>query len=231
MTIPAPVMFDDTDLPQSRTASLLGTPERDLNRTLAHLLMTCIINTGHLDRHIAAAQAASTPDSLAHNLRHARNHVAVTSEHQVKLRNAAVQQVPAVGAALEDLDKAIASDGTRKSGADLDRGIAHDLSSALVAAGHVDRHIAEAQGTGDPESVAYNLAHAMNHAKELQHYHSELQASLTEKLPAVGQELGKLDAVIGLNDSPGVPMAPGWPARAAEADYDVVFRDNGPQPC
>ena len=226
----APVMFDDTDLPATRAAAL-GTPERDLDRTIAHLLMTCIINTGHLDRHTAAAQAATTPDSLAHNLKHARNHVAVISEHQVKLRSAITQRVPAVGTATEQLDQAISSDGTRKSPADVDRGLSHDLSSALVASGHVDRHLAEAQATRDPASVAYNLLHAANHILELEHYHSELKAGLPGRLPGVARELGRLTAVIGLDGSQGVPMAPGWPARsAAAADYEVTRTRGCPEP-
>jgi hypothetical protein len=177
----------------------------------------------HLLRHCEAAQAATTPDSLAHNLRHAKNHVAVTSEHQAKLRKALSQRVPAVGRELDQLDQAISS-GIRKSGADTDRGLAHDLSSAEIAAGHVDRHLSEAQAGGGPDSVKFDLEHAMTHILELQHYHGELRDSLEQRLPGVGEELGRLRAVMGLGGT-SIPMSPGYPARGKPADYGIETRD------
>ncbi len=218
------------DLPVSRAnpaeAAAAETPARDLDRTIAHLWLTCEINTAHLDRHVAAAQAATTADSLAHNLRHARNHVAVTSEHQGKLLAALSRRVPAVSEAAGQLNQAI-SGGLRKSGADLDRGLSHDLSSATVAAGHVDRHLAEAQAAPDPASVKFNLEHAATHAREIAHYHGELRSGLAQRLPAVIPELDKLCQAAGLGSYPAIPPAP---ATDRSADYDVTRSRPGPEP-
>jgi hypothetical protein len=204
---------------------------------MAHLLMTIEANTGHLERHAASAQAAGTPASRAFNLHHAKNHVVVVSEHQVKLRDAVVRRVPAAGRELDTLTQAITG-GTRQAGADLDRSLAHDLSSAMVAAGHVDRHLTEAQAAaGDPASVAFNIRHAVHHIGELEHYHHELREGLRERVPAVGPELDILYQLTGLNGTTAIPAPRGpqgaTPARSrdgAAADYDVTGPDRGPQP-
>lgn len=242
--VPAPVMFDGTDFPESRADAHPATPDRDLDRTLAHLLLTCEANAGHLHRHAAAAQAASTPDSLVHNLRHAKNHTTVISEHQEKIRQILTRRVPAVGREMELLSQVSGSGagtGARagtgpgqapKTGADLDRGLAHDLTSAMVATGHVYRHLTEAQLAPDPASAAFNLQHAVNHAGEITHYHQGLQDGLVQRLPAVGPELNLLRGLAGVSGPATIPVIPLADRSRAAADgaYDITPPDRGPQP-
>jgi len=186
----------DDYVPAARAAAA---PARDLDRTIAHLLMTAEINTGHLDRHVTAAQGAAGPASRAFNLLHARNHAAVVAEHQAKLRDALIRRVPAAGRELALLGRA-GGGGARKAGPDLDRALAHDLAGAITAAGHVTRHLDEAAGS--PASVAFNLEHAATHVREMAHYHHELAGNLAERLPAVTAETGRLRQLIALTGAP-----------------------------
>ncbi len=82
----------------------------------------------------------------------------------------------------------------------LDMSIAHDLASAQAAAGHVDRHLSEAQAAHaaeDPVSVIFNSAHAAHHVTEVAHNLSELHADLARRLPAVAAELARLGQASG----------------------------------
>ncbi len=235
--VPDPAMFDAPARSAIRAAGPSGTPARDLDRTIAHLLLTCTVNAGHLHRHAAAAQAATTPDGLVHNLQHAKNHATVIAEHQEKLRQALTERVPAVGREMEQLNQ-VSGTAARytgqnpKTGADLDRGLAHDLTSAMVATGHVYRHLTEAQTASDPVSGAFNLAHAMNHTGEIAHYHRGLQEGLVDRLPAVGPELNLLRGLAGMNGPTTIPVIPlDDRAIRSDGDYDVVFRRPGaPEP-
>jgi hypothetical protein len=229
--VPDPVIFDAAARPAVRASESPPTPVRDLDRTIAHLLLTCEVNAGHLRRHAAAAQAASTPDGLVHNLRHAKNHTTVIAEHQEKIRQALTERVPAVGREMELLSQVSGTDaagtGTRysgqsaKTGADLDRGLAHDLTSAMVATGHVYRHLTEAQTAPDPASAAFNLQHAVNHAAEIAHYHQGLQDGLVQRLPAVGPELNLLRGLAGVSGPTTIPVIP-LDGRSASRPPDPV---------
>ncbi len=225
MTIPCPEA--------ERAYGDLPTPDRDIDRTISHLLATACSNTGHLDVHAAAAAAARDPVLLAHHLHHALGHARSVSSHLVKLRVAVIRRVPAIGQQLDDLDQAIP--GSRAVTehvplAALDMSIAHDLATAQGAAAHVDRHLSEAQmaqSAGNKVSVAFNIEHAVHHIAEVAHSLDELDNDLSRKLPSVATELGSLHAAA----DPVSGSPPPAPARAAmETDYDVVFRDYGPQP-
>ena len=210
----------------------LPTPDLDLDRTIAHLLGTAEDNAGHLDVHTAAAATAKDPALLAHHLHHAVNHVRGVSSHLVKLQEAVRRRVPAVGQQLDDLGHAIP--GSRAVPehvplAALDMSIAHDLATTLMAAVHVDRHLSEAQlaaSAGNKVRVAFNIEHAEHHIAEICHGLSELDDDLSRKIPAVAAELAMLQTAVVPDKEPASSGA----GRAADADYDVVFRSPGPQP-
>lgn len=201
-------------------------PDRDLDRTISHLLSTAEVNSGHLDVHLAAAAGnQGDPGLLAHHLHHAAAHAGEVSSHLVKLRDAVTRRVPAVGAELDDLDEAIP--GSRATPEDhvprgaLDMSIAHDLASGQAAAAHVSRHLAEAQTAqraGNKASVAFNIEHATHHVAEIAHALSELDADLARRIPAVAGETQKLHAAVA-----GI-VTPAPPCRSAPADYGVEAR-------
>jgi len=207
----------------------MATPERDLDRTISHLLSTAEVNAGHLDVHTAAAaKSVGDPALLAHHLHHAYDHAGEVSDHLVKLRVAVTRRLPAVARELDGLDAAIP--GSRAvehvpRGA-LDMSIAHDLSSAQGAAGHVARHLGEArvaQGAGNAVSVTFNIEHAVHHIAEVAHALSELHDDLCRRIPAVDAETQKLHAA-----ATGIVTPPG-PARSAPADYGITAR-SAPEP-
>lgn len=200
------------------------TPERDLDRTISHLLSTCCKNAGHLDVHAAAAaRFMKDPALLAHHLHHADAHSTEVAAHLVKLKDAVTRRVPGVARELDDLDRAIP--GSRAiehvPRAALDMSIAHDLSTGQAAAAHVSRHLGEARTAGDAASVKHNIEHAVNHIGEISHALSELDDDLARRLPAVAAENVKLHAAMA--PSGAVP-----PARSAPADYGIEAR--GPEP-
>lgn len=208
----------------------LRTPDRDLDRTISHLLATVENNAGHLDVHTAAAQAAKDPALITHHLRHAAGHAGEVSSHLVKLRDAVSRRLPAVAGQLDDLARAVP--GSRSianpvpPGA-LDMSIAHDLASSAIAAAHVGRHLAEAQAAqsaGNRVSVAFNIEHAVHHIAEIGHHLSELDADLDRSVPAVARETQALHAAA----APGTE--PAEPDRSAPADYDVSGSWPGPEP-
>lgn len=208
-----------------RARAPAATPERDLDRTISHLLMTAEINAGHLDVHAAAAARSAGDAALqAHHVHHATGHAEVVTEHLVKLRAAVARRVPGVARELDALDRA--TPGIRAAGypvprAALDMSIAHDLASSQVAAGHVARHLAEAaRSAGDKASVAFNLEHAVHHVAEIAHGLSELDDDLTRRLPAVGDEKARLAEAITPPPGAAPPRVPG---------SDVAGR-SGPQP-
>ena len=86
----------------------------DLDRTIAHLLKTAQVNTGHLDVHAAAARDGGDPALVTHHLRHALNHARRVSSHLVKLHDALSRRVPGVAAQLEDLAAAVPGRGRRR---------------------------------------------------------------------------------------------------------------------
>lgn len=181
------------------------TPARDLDRSIAHLLMTAEANDGHLHVHAAAAASAARagqdPALLAHHLRHATGHVRAVSAHLVKLRAAVARRLPAVARQLDDLDRAIPGNRSAEDvpRAALDMSIAHDLDSAQTAAGHVDRHLAEAQASqaaDDPVSAAFNIEHAEHHVAEITGSLGELDHDLSRRIPAVARELDRLRQAI-----------------------------------
>jgi hypothetical protein len=214
--------------PERRSAA--DTPDRDLDRTISHLLATTQDNTGHLDVHTAAAVLAAKDQVLqSHHIHHAVNHARMVSSHLVKLRDAVIRRLPAVARQLDDLDQA--TPGHRSAmgpvpRAALDMSIAHDLSSAQIATAHVDRHLSAAQTArtaGDQGSVKFNLQHAAHHVAEVAHGVSELCDDLPRRLPAVGRETGMLQAAVNL---PPLPAAD----RGKAADYDVTESRGGPEP-
>ena len=137
----------------------------DLDRTIAHLLKTAQVNTGHLDVHAAAARDGGDPALVTHHLRHALNHARRVSSHLVKLHDAVSRRVPGVAAQLEDLAavipgaRAAAGLPPQLPAGALDMSIAHDLANGQAAAAHVDRHLSEAllaQSAGNAASVKFN---------------------------------------------------------------------------
>lgn len=196
------------DMPAARAASPLPTPDRDLDRTIAHLLRTSEVNAGHLDVHTAAAQAAGDPALLSHHLRHAVVHTGKIASHLVKLRTAVTRRLPAVAGELDDLDRAIPGSRAAAGGAPLaalDMSIAHDLANAQAAAAHVGRHLSQAQAAqaaGNPVSVRFNLEHGAHHVTEISNELGELDADLSRSVPAVARELAALHQV----PQPGKPQ-------------------------
>lgn len=215
----------------------MAAPDRDLDRTISHLLNTAEVNCGHLDVHLSAAQAnQGDPALLAHHLRHSLEHVRSVSSHLVKLRDAVSRRLPDVARELDDLDRAIP--GQRSSVNDevpraaLDMSIAHDLAEAQGAAAHTDRHLSEAQlaqAAGNRASVRFNIEHAVHHVAEIAHNLDELDADLTRRLPPAGRENDRLRAAAGLEPEPLPARSAPWAVRAAaEADYDIA--EHGPRP-
>jgi hypothetical protein len=198
------------------------TPDRDLDRTIAHLLRTAEVNAGHLDVHsAAAAKSVRDPVLLAHHLKHSAAHAGSITDHLVKLRTAVARRLPAVASQLDDLGRE--TPGNRAAGdtgvprAALDMSIAHDLASAQVATAHTARHLYEAQAAqaaGNQVSVVFNLEHATHHVTEISHNLSELDTDLTRRLPAVGRELGTLAAAVTAPEGPPRPAGYGGPEPA-----------------
>ena len=221
-----------TDMECTRAYGSTPTPDRDLDRTISHLLTTSCVNAGHLQVHNAAAATAKDPALLTHHLHHAAGHAGEVSSHLVKLRAALVRRLPAVARQLDDLDAAIPGNRAAAEGvppAALDMSIAHDLASGQDAAGHVSRHLAEAQtahAAGNQVSVTFNIEHSLHHITEIAHNLSELGKDLTRRIPAVAAETGKLQAAVAA--APGT--APGRSRDGAAADYDITPPDRGPQP-
>jgi len=106
---------------------------------------------------------------------------------------------------------------------------AHDLASAIVAAGHISRHLAEAQAAqaaGNKASVTFNIEHATHHITELAHNLSELGNDLTRLVPAVGAETGRLvQAATGEDPAPAGRARPG-----RVTDYDGPGSRRVPEP-
>lgn len=231
MTISAWAGRDAEQAAPTRAYGAIATPDRDLDRTISHLLSTAVTNAGHLDVHAAAAQAAGDPALLSHHLRHAAAHVRSVSSHLVKLRAAVARRLPPVARELDSLDRAVP--GGRGALGDvpraaLDMSIAHDLASAQAAAAHTARHLSEAQlahAAGNKVSVTFNIEHAVHHISEVAHYLSELDADLTRRLPAVGRETGRLHQAATPDGKAPVPER----SRGRDADYDAA-RDRGPWP-
>lgn len=204
------------------------TPERDLDRSISHLLSTAVVNAGHLDVHTKAAGAAKDPALIAHHLRHAVAHAGMVSSHLVKLRDHVARRLPPVAAQLDSLDKAIPVE--RGLGpvprAALDMSIAHDIASGQAAAAHTARHLSEAQlalAAGNRVSVTFNIDHAEHHIAEVNHYLSEAGKDLNRRIPAVKSESVKLDQACNPDHQEPAP------ARSFPADYDAV-PDRGPVP-
>jgi hypothetical protein len=199
------------DVSSVRSGSMADVPERDLDRTISHLLATCCANAGHLDVHVAAAaKAVRDPALLAHHLHHGLSHVRSVSEHLEKLSETISRRVPAVAQQLKDLDQAIPAGRSAPEhvprGA-LDMSIAHDLASSIAASAHVDRHLVEAQtanSAGNAASVKHNIAHAVNHIAEIIHGMDELNEDVPRRIPAAGAETQKLHAAVGGEASTGL---------------------------
>lgn len=210
--------------------SAAAIPDRDLDRSISHLLSTAQVNTAHLQVHSDAAQASvGNAVLVTHHLRHSLDHVRGVSSHLVKLRDAVARRLPGVARELESLDGAFPGErsavGDVVPRAALDMSIAHDLAEAQSAAAHVDRHLVEAQlaqSAGNRPSVTFNIEHATHHVAEIAHNLDELQQDLFRRLPSVGGETAKLHAATDLEEK---PMSGG---RSAPADYDASFR--GPVP-
>ena len=76
-------------------------PDRDIPARKAHLAATTRSNAGHVQLHIAAAQAALEAgdfNSVQNNLEHAANHIAEVLEHIRKLVDTLDDDEPAVAA-------------------------------------------------------------------------------------------------------------------------------------
>lgn len=206
-----------------------GTPERDLDRSISHLLSTAVTNAGHLDVHTAAAaKAVNDPVLLAHHLRHAGAHARMVSSHLVKLRDHVTRRLPAVGRELAGLDRAIpgnrSAEGPVPSAA-LDMSIAHDIASGQAASAHTSRHLSEAalaNEAGNKASAAFNVQHASHHVTEVSHYLSELDKDLKRKLPPVERENVKLHQAVN-------PEEPSRSPSRSFQGYDVAW-DRGPVP-
>lgn len=91
-------------------------PAADQAASVAHLAATVADQVGHVRRHLAAAQAATSPDSLAFNLRHAANHAESVAEHAGRLMDVLAAYDPRVGDELAALDEAM-GDGAAGEGA------------------------------------------------------------------------------------------------------------------
>lgn len=224
------VVLDDSGRPAFRASSVDSTPDRDIDRSISHLLSTAEANAGHLDVHTAAARAAKDPPLLAHHLHHAADHAMEVADHLGKLRAAVTRRVPSVAQELAGLDQAIP--GTRAiehvPRAALDMSIAHDLASAQAATAHVSRHLSaaqSAQAAGNAVSVTFNIEHAVHHIAEISHSLSELDEDLPRRLPSVGAENLKLHAAMAPSGTGKVT-----PGRSAPGDYDVTEWRAGPEP-
>ncbi len=72
-------------------------PPSELARSAAHILNDITVNHAHSVRHAEEAQNATTPDTVAFNLRHLRSHQGVVSEHLGKLRDVLARLAPRSG--------------------------------------------------------------------------------------------------------------------------------------
>jgi hypothetical protein len=202
----------------------LPVPAADLARACAHDLMTSRDATGHVERHLEVALAASPP---VFDLEHAHSHVNELTEHldslTVKLRRLA----PAAAAEIDLLSQAMRQVPAAEAPAEaLPRTCAHLLTTARVAAGHVRRHLDEAMAAKSPESVTFNITHSLGHAGQVREHLAKLTDGLRRYIPAVGREVELLEQASWADPA----QAAASMSRSAPADYDVTGKRSGPEP-